>query len=365
MSCASVANPTQFPLLADPAGYVPCDWNLTADPEQRRYWLGVFRSQFPRLLAQAVQVAPAQGASEAAARKCADIARDDFFAYLDAVTEKPDRFGRLDILQICRARERALRNAAIADPYVTAKDDENRSALQLLPEVIEDVDALSEAERWTAVVKGVFAGNIFDLGAAETAKLFQLGELGFFSTRKKLKPRPWLIDDLDKWAARLQAEGSYRAACVFVDNAGSDVVLGMIPFVRELLKRGTTVVLTANATPALNDITHQELTPLVHDIGRWDDLVGHALRDRRLLLISSGNGLPLIDLTHVSGVLAQAVERLDVDLVVLEGMGRAIESNFSARFACDCLKVAMVKDHGVARALGGSLYDLVFKFESP
>lgn len=33
----------------------------------------------------------------------------------------------------------------------------------------------------------------------------------------------------------------------------------------------------------------------------------------------------------------------DVDLVVLEGMGRAIETNLYASFSCDSLKLAMVK----------------------
>ena len=33
----------------------------------------------------------------------------------------------------------------------------------------------------------------------------------------------------------------------------------------------------------------------------------------------------------------------DVDLVVVEGMGRAIETNLYASFSCDSLKLAMVK----------------------
>jgi hypothetical protein len=33
----------------------------------------------------------------------------------------------------------------------------------------------------------------------------------------------------------------------------------MVPFARELLRRGTRVILTANSDPALNDITHVEL----------------------------------------------------------------------------------------------------------
>ncbi len=36
-------------------------------------------------------------------------------------------------------------------------------------------------------------------------------------------------------------------------------MLGMVPLARELLRRGTNVVLSANSTPALNDITHPEL----------------------------------------------------------------------------------------------------------
>ena len=42
---------------------------------------------------------------------------------------------------------------------------------------------------------------------------------------------------------------------MFVDNAGADVCLGMIPFVRELIRRGTEVVVAANETPSINDIT--------------------------------------------------------------------------------------------------------------
>ena len=39
-----------------------------------------------------------------------------------------------------------------------------------------------------------------------------------------------------------------------------------------------------------------------------------------------------------------------VDLVVLEGMGRAIETNLNAKFSCDSLKLAMVKHPEVCLA---------------
>ena len=50
------------------------------------------------------------------------------------------------------------------------------------------------------------------------------------------------------------------------------------------------------------------------------------------------------------------------DLIVLEGMGRAIETNLNARFTVDVLKLGMVKHPEVATCLGGTLYDCVCKF---
>jgi len=63
----------------------------------------------------------------------------------------------------------------------------------------------------------------------------------------------------------------------------------------------------------------------------------------------------------VSAELADAAA--DVDLLVLEGMGRAIETNLYARFTVDCLKLGMIKHPEVAACLGGRLYDCVCKFD--
>ena len=50
----------------------------------------------------------------------------------------------------------------------------------------------------------------------------------------------------------------YRRALLFVDNAGSDYILGMIPLARELLRQGTDVVICANEEPSINDMTVRE-----------------------------------------------------------------------------------------------------------
>jgi Damage-control phosphatase ARMT1-like domain len=66
----------------------------------------------------------------------------------------------------------------------------------------------------------------------------------FKESKEKLFERPWCVDRLDALLVRFadRSKGPHKKAIVFVDNAGSDVLLGMLPFVRELLQRGTQVV---------------------------------------------------------------------------------------------------------------------------
>lgn len=366
-----------LPLLADPQRYVACGHDLGLSASRRAYWLGLFRKHFASLVEEAIAEATDRGESESAARRRCDAAAKDFYAYLDEVAQQPQKYGRLDILAICIVREQILRHHGFEDPYRLAKARENIAALHLLPTVLRELDQLPLSVQAARVIEGILAGNIFDLGAPETLGLFrskpgQAGSTGdqpptpsvdFFSTRSKLKPRPWLIDDLDPLVDRLTAGRPHDCALLFVDNAGSDVVLGMIPLARYLLRRGSAVILSANSTPSLNDATHAELTELVRTVAEWDQTVAGALAHGQLELIPSGNGYPLIDLSRCSRELVAAVNQRGVDFVVLEGMGRSLETNFEARFVCDALKIAMIKDPNVAEALGGQVYDLVVKFE--
>ena len=48
--------------------------------------------------------------------------------------------------------------------------------------------------------------------------------------------------------------------------AGADVVLGMIPLARELLRMGSEVVMVANSLPAINDVTCAELRTLLGSV---------------------------------------------------------------------------------------------------
>lgn len=54
------------------------------------------------------------------------------------------------------------------------------------------------------------------------------------------------MDDFDVFKERMLGSGGkkkapHRRALLFVDNSGADIVLGMLPLARELLRRGTEV----------------------------------------------------------------------------------------------------------------------------
>jgi len=125
---------------------------------------------------------------------------------------------------------------------------------------------------------------------------------------------------------------------------------------RYLAQRGAQVILAANERPTLNDMT-------IHDVAAWWPRILRAepsLADLPITPVSTGTGEPLIDLSAVSDDLNRAA--YGADLVILEGMGRGVESNLDAQFTCDALNLAMLKDHVVATRIGGKIYDVICRF---
>ncbi|KAJ8434009.1 hypothetical protein Cgig2_001202 [Carnegiea gigantea] len=224
--------------------------------------------------------------------------------------------GPPDCILLCRLREQVLRELGFRDIFKKVKDEENAKAISLFGGVVSLNDAIEDpVKRVENLVRGILAGNIFDLGSAQ--------------------------------------------AIIFVDNSGADIILGILPFARELLRRGTQVVLAANELPSINDVTYTELFEIISKLKDENgQLMGVDIS--KLLIANSGNDLPVIDLTRVSQELAYLAG--DADLVLLEGMGRGIETNLYAQLKCDSIKIGMVKHPEVAQFLGGRLYDCVFKY---
>lgn len=125
------------------------------------------------------------------------------------------------------------------------------------------------------------------------------------------------------------------------------------------------MVIAANTHPSLNDITYDDIMELLPDIFREDDILKRLVDSKRLRFVPSGSDLPVIDLSGEQNTLSPELleEATDADFVVLEGMGRSIETNLYAKLVgVDSLRIGMVKHVEVATCLGTKLKDCLVKF---
>ncbi|RAL41205.1 hypothetical protein DM860_017754 [Cuscuta australis] len=380
-----------FPILADSKIYEPNTVDLS-DLSELEYWLTVLSEHLPDLVDKAVA---SEGGTEDAKRRGDAFARA-FSAHLARLMEEPAAYGKLGLADLLELREECLREFHFFDAYRSIKQRENEASLAVLPDLLMELDAMSEEMRLLTLIEGVLAANIFDWGSRACVDLYHKGTIIeiYRMSRNKMQ-RPWRVDDFDAFKDRMlgcrekKPPQPHKRALLFVDNSGADVVLGMLPLARELLRRGTEVVLVANSLPALNDVTAMELPDIVAeaakhcgilrgaaeaggllvdamigiqgDDGCKEEEEGH-LSSVPLMVVENGCGSPCIDLRQVSSELAAAAK--DADLIILEGMGRALHTNFNAKFKCDALKLAMVKNQRLAEKLiNGNIYDCVCRYE--
>jgi len=132
------------------------------------------------------------------------------------------------------------------------------------------------------------------------------------------------------------------------------------------------VTLAANERPAINDVCASELRELLDELAKISmdtslppspGLIelGAAWRSGQLRVASSGGDLPLIDLRAVGAEVQAAAA--EADLVLLEGMGRGIETNLEAKLKVNCLNLGMIKHSEVAELLGAKNFDCVCRFK--
>ena len=438
-----------FPLLADAARYAPDTLDAAAEPSELAYWVGVLADQVPQVVAKAVA---SEGGTPDATRRGAALGRalTAHFARLRA--DPAAVYGGLALSDVFELREECLREFGFVDVYARDKARETVAALGELPPLLSELDEFPPPQRLEAAVQGALAANIFDWGARACVDLYAAhgDTLSVFrDARDRAARRPWRVDSFDQlsadWSAAITAgRPPFARTIIFVDNAGADVVLGVLPLARELLRTGGDVILAANTLPALNDVTEAELRALMADVARADPILGAAaaagpaaeasaggrippppgLRARvpssgrlvdmvagmgsgatspggptpgtsplasaaaahaaaltaaaststtaprppspsrtpRLFVVGNGQGSPCLDLRRVPDAVADAA--VGADFVVLIGMGRAVHTNFSARFRCASLKLALVKNAHLARRLfGGDIMDCVCLYE--
>ena len=349
----------RFCLLKDPDDYILYDWDLVKDPESLAYWFEHFETQFD----QALKCAGDRYGDEPDGPARIAAAREHFSRILDHLRRHPDSLpgGTLGVYDICRLREIALREHQIGDPFACLKARENRIALDLYLKTIESHRRLDGREKWLALVRGVFAGNLFDVGSPAGMAAPDVPP-DFFQSIDNVKPRPWFFDGFDEFYEDLsQSPSPWRKAVVFIDNAGSDFILGLMPMLKELAVGGTSIVLAANELPSLNDLTATDARACFDEMTAMDAELADLAADGKFAVVSSGNDLPLIDLTNISDEMNEAAD--GADLLVIEGMGRGVESNLHAKFNVDAIHLAVLKDTQVTKHVGGELLDCIFKYD--
>ncbi|KAL2340904.1 hypothetical protein Fmac_008844 [Flemingia macrophylla] len=339
-------------------------------------------------LVPTLEAVASEGGTDDAQRR-GDAFAHAFSAHLARLMEEPAAYGKLGLANLLEMREECLREFQFVDAYRSIKQRENEASLAVLPDLLVELDSMDEETRLLTLIEGVLAANIFDWGSRACVDLYHKGTIIeiYRMSRNKMR-RPWRVDDFDIFKERMLGTRDkkmphHKRALLFVDNSGADIVLGMLPLARELLRRGTEVVLVANSLPALNDVTAMELPDIVAEAAKHCDILRRAAEAGGLLVdamintsdsskqnsssvplmvVENGCGSPCIDLRQVSSELAAAAK--DADLIILEGMGRALHTNLNARFKCDALKLAMVKNQRLAEKLiKGNIYDCICKYE--
>uniref|UniRef100_A0A672RTA1 4'-phosphopantetheine phosphatase n=1 Tax=Sinocyclocheilus grahami TaxID=75366 RepID=A0A672RTA1_SINGR len=350
-----------LPLLQDPTSYIPDTVDLTEDALAREYWLYCFEEALDGVVKRAI--ASQKDQPEAVER--AEKFRQKYRHKVQTLRHQPFAYGSLTVRSLLDTREHCLNEFNFPDPYSKIKQKENDMALKYYLKVVTSVEELSWEQRQFTLVKGLLAGNVFDWGAKAVSDVLESDpEFGFEQAKQQLQERPWLVDAYNQWIERLKGP-PHKCALFFVDNSGIDIILGVFPFIRELLVRGTEVVLASNSGPALNDVTNSELQILTEKIAAMDPVIHAALKEDRLALVQNGSSSPCLDLSRLDKVLATVVRERGTDLVIIEGMGRAIHTNYYAMLSCESLKLAVIKNSWLAERLGGKIFSVVFKYEVP
>ncbi|KAI5679585.1 hypothetical protein M9H77_00812 [Catharanthus roseus] len=240
-----------FPLLTTPidSNYRACTipFRFPSDNPKKPTptelsWIDLFLNSIPSFQKRAESddtIPDAPLRAEKFARRYAEILED-------FKRDPESHGGPPDCILLCQIREQVLRELGFRDIFKKVKDEENAKAISLFEDVVRLNDAIEdEARRVENLVRGIFAGNIFDLGSAQLSELFSKDGMSFLASCQNLVPRPWVIDDLDAFIMKWDRK-PWSKVVIFVDNSGADIILGILPFARELLRQGTQVSWTCN-----------------------------------------------------------------------------------------------------------------------
>jgi bifunctional damage-control phosphatase, subfamily II, fusion protein len=116
-------------------------------------------------------------------------------------------------------------------------------------------------------------------------------------------------------------------------------------------------------------VTYPELTILVKKACKLNKTLNDAYyNSKKLVLFETGSASPCLDLSRINIELAKCLNEHKIDLIILEGMGRAIHTNFNTKFKTNCLKIAVIKNQWLAnrfnlKQIDENKFPIIFKYE--
>jgi type II pantothenate kinase len=358
----------RFALTPDPPE-LPGLWDLARDTGVVPHWTAIFRAN-ARFLLEIVAADGDRGAwarAERAVEIFEGLLRD-----LDAGVATPSV---RTVHAATLVREHLLRGHDLPDAYRGIKAREAGRVLLEAPAALERAWELGgwddSREALIEVLSDLLAGNLFDLGSRWTQEAFRAGELDIAGARRAYRGRvaeclsqwdPAVLERLQPRPRPLEAPAEGRVL-LFADNAGVDFLLGILPAAVFWARRWE-VVVVVNSLPASSDIAIQEARAHWSLLGALPGSpLARAQAAGRLSLIESGTGSPGIDLRFVGAALNGVSP--GARWVMLEGQGRAIETNWATRFVCPVLRAAVVKDPCVAERIGVRVGEPELRWDEP
>lgn len=337
--------------------------NLNKDELAKDFWV----KQFPKLIQKfgaEAEESESEKSDESSNR--VESYKTEYLRRVEEMTNRKNDF--LSVRMLLELNETLLKEHGFNDIWSKKKKIENLKALGVLQQRLNEIDEIKESNRqkWLELFKGVLAGNIFDSGATAVQDLLKDNlNFGLGDALSKIQERPWLIDQFDQFMKRVENGPPHNCAAFFCDNSGVDVVLGVLPFIRELLKNNTKIILCANSEPSLNDVTYKELIVVIEEASKICSVIRQAVVSENLILKESGQKGCCLNFLYLHDQLIESMLANHVDLIIIEGMGRSLHTNLNSKFKCESLKLAVIKNKFLASRLGGNLFDAICKHEVP
>ncbi|KAK9873111.1 hypothetical protein WA026_020842 [Henosepilachna vigintioctopunctata] len=193
-----------------------------------------------------------------------------FHMLTEKLKDNPHLLNPLNVRTLLEFDEDNLRDNNFKDDWYHQKQKKTNLAFQQFLSRLKYIDSIeSFHDRWLEVIRRVLAGNVFDWGSKAVSDILD-GNPGFDLNNSLgiIQPRLSFKDNFDSFVDKIKTF-PYEEVVIFVDNAGIDFVLVIIPLTRELLKLDTKVILVGNSMPALNDVTYKEMKSYIDEASHY------------------------------------------------------------------------------------------------